>query len=131
MFHIKRMTRYSTQPQNPGKSCKARGSSLRVHFKNTRETAQAIKGLHIRKANQYLKDVVNKKRCVPFRRFNGGVGRCAQAKEFKTTQVSSKFLIFVLYFCLFFDICYRIDLYKIFQLCQPFNFLLFCFCQFI
>jgi len=80
------MTRYSTQPQNPGKSCKARGSSLRVHFKNTRETAQAIKGLHIRKANQYLKDVVNKKRCVPFRRFNGGVGRCAQAKEFKTTQ---------------------------------------------
>lgn len=80
------MTRYSTQPQNPAKSCKARGSDLRVHFKNTRETAQAIKGLHIRRATQYLKDVIDKKRCVPFRRFNSGIGRCAQAKEFNTTQ---------------------------------------------
>merc|ERR1712179_686857 len=52
------MTRYSTEPDNPAKSCKARGSNLRVHFKNTRETAQAIKGLHIRKATQYLKDVI-------------------------------------------------------------------------
>merc|ERR1712002_539046 len=81
-----KMTRYSAQPQNPAKSCKARGSDLRVHFKNTRETAQAIKGLHIRKATKYLKDVVDKKRCVPFRRFNSGIGRCAQAKEFGTTQ---------------------------------------------
>ncbi|XP_002126820.2 large ribosomal subunit protein uL22-like [Ciona intestinalis] len=80
------MTRYSQDPENPAKSCKARGSDLRVHFKNTRETAQAIKGMHIRKATQYLKDVCDKKRCIPFRRFNGGVGRCAQAKEFKTTQ---------------------------------------------
>merc|ERR1711979_110252 len=80
------MTRYSTEPDNPAKSCKARGSNLRVHFKNTRETAQAIKGLHIRKATQYLKDVVDHKRCIPFRRFCGGIGRCAQAKEFKHTQ---------------------------------------------
>merc|ERR1712007_248823 len=80
------MTRYSTEPDNPAKSCKARGSNLRVHFKNTRETAQAIKGLHIRKATAYLKDVIDHKRCVPFRRFCGGVGRTAQAKEFKHTQ---------------------------------------------
>ncbi|PIO11264.1 hypothetical protein AB205_0072160, partial [Aquarana catesbeiana] len=46
--------------------------------KNTRETAQAIKGMHIRKATKYLKDVTLKKQCVPFRRYNGGVGRCAQ-----------------------------------------------------
>lgn len=45
---------------------------------NTRETAQAIKGMHIRKANKYLRDVVVKHQCVPFRRYNGGVGRCAQ-----------------------------------------------------
>merc|ERR1712200_229940 len=81
-----KMTRYSCQASNPSKSCKARGSDLRVHFKNTRETAQAIKGLHIRRATQYLKDVINKKRCVPFRRFNDGCGRTAQAKEFGTTQ---------------------------------------------
>ncbi|KAG7231457.1 hypothetical protein INR49_011669 [Caranx melampygus] len=38
------MVRYSLDPENPTKSCKSRGSNLRVHFKNTRETAQAIKG---------------------------------------------------------------------------------------
>lgn len=48
---------------------------------NTRETAQAIKGMHIRKANKYLRDVVVKHQCVPFRRYNGGVGRCAQVSS--------------------------------------------------
>ena len=75
------MVRYSLDPENPTKSCKSRGSDLRVHFKNTRETAQAIKGMNIRKATKYLKDVTLKKRCVPFRRYNGGVGGCAQAKQ--------------------------------------------------
>ncbi|MXQ86543.1 hypothetical protein E5288_WYG009422 [Bos mutus] len=55
------MVRYSLDPENPTKSCKSRGSNLRVHFKNTRETAQAIKGMHIRKATKYLKDVTLKK----------------------------------------------------------------------
>ncbi|XP_015155903.1 60S ribosomal protein L17 isoform X3 [Gallus gallus] len=104
------MVRYSLDPENPTKceccamhvhvglhgvaeflfhtflfflctACKSRGSNLRVHFKNTRETAQAIKGMHIRKATKYLKDVTLKKQCVPFRRYNGGVGRCAQGLD--------------------------------------------------
>ncbi|ELW50567.1 60S ribosomal protein L17 [Tupaia chinensis] len=37
------MAPYSLDPENPTKSCKSRGSNLRVHFKNTHETAQAIK----------------------------------------------------------------------------------------
>ncbi|KAJ1568271.1 60S ribosomal protein L17 [Cladochytrium tenue] len=64
----------------------ARGSYLRVHFKNTRETAQAIKGLKLKKAVEYLEAVKAHKRAVPFRRFNGGVGRTAQVKEFGATQ---------------------------------------------
>merc|ERR1712190_194879 len=80
------MTRYAKEPENPAKSCKARGSYLRVHFKNTRETAQAIKKMHIRKANRYLKDVLEKKQIIPFRRFNGGVGRKAQAKAHGCSQ---------------------------------------------
>lgn len=40
----------------------------------------------LRRAQRYLKSVTEKKECVPFRRFNGGVGRCAQAKQFGTTQ---------------------------------------------
>lgn len=40
----------------------------------------------LRRAQRYLKAVQEKKECVPFLRFNGGVGRCAQAKQWKTTQ---------------------------------------------
>merc|ERR1711872_791404 len=81
-----KMTRYATDPENPTKSCKARGSYLRVHFKNTRETAMALKKMHIRKANRFLKDVIEKKQIVPFRRFSGGVGRKAQCKNHKAPQ---------------------------------------------
>merc|ERR1711945_18550 len=80
------MTRYSQEPDNATKSCKARGSYLRVHFKNTRETAAVIKRMHLRKAVRFLNDVIKKKQCVPFRRFNGGVGRKAQAKAWNHTQ---------------------------------------------
>lgn len=72
--------------ENPAKSCKARGAYLRVHFKNTREAANAIKRMPLRRATRYLKNVVNKKEIVPFKRYNGGVGRKAQAKVFKVSQ---------------------------------------------
>uniref|UniRef100_A0A2K5ZHW7 Large ribosomal subunit protein uL22 n=1 Tax=Mandrillus leucophaeus TaxID=9568 RepID=A0A2K5ZHW7_MANLE len=62
------MIRYSLDPGNSRKSCKSRGSSLRVHFKNTRETAQAVKGIH------EVSDVTLQKQCVPFRHYNGGDG---------------------------------------------------------
>ena len=64
-------------------------------------TAQAIKGMHIGKATKYLKDVTLKKQCVPFRQYNGGVGRCAQAKQWGWTQgwwpkKSAEFLLHML-----------------------------------
>ena len=34
--------------------------------------------MNLRKAIRYLKDVIAKKQIIPFRRFNGGVGRKAQ-----------------------------------------------------
>merc|ERR1712178_118834 len=37
-------------------------------------------------AKKYLQDVCEKKRCVPFRKYTGCVGRTAQAKEFKMSQ---------------------------------------------
>ena len=69
-------------------ACKSRGFDLRVHFKNTRETAQAIKGMHLRKAIGYLCDVEKKKQIVPFRRYNGGVGRKAQVRRESVCVVS-------------------------------------------
>ncbi|XP_056659827.1 60S ribosomal protein L17-like [Monodelphis domestica] len=73
------MVSYSLDPENPTKSCKSRGSNLQVHFKNTHEKAQAIKGMHIQKATKDLKDVTLKKQCVPFCWYNGGVGSGAVA----------------------------------------------------
>ncbi|XP_036106695.1 60S ribosomal protein L17-like [Molossus molossus] len=95
------MVRYSLDPENSTKSCKPRGSNLCVYFKNTWETSQAIKSMHIRKATKYLKDVTLQKQCVPFRRYNGGVGRCAQAKQWswaqgRWPQKSAEFLLHML-----------------------------------
>ncbi|KAK1337789.1 hypothetical protein QTO34_002424 [Cnephaeus nilssonii] len=90
------MVRYSLDPENPTKSCKSRGSNLRVHFKNTRETAQAIKGMHIRKATKYLKDVTLKKQCVPFRRYNGGVGKTVGLDTGPVAKKSAEFLLHML-----------------------------------
>merc|ERR1712001_396517 len=92
------MGRYAAEPD---KAAKARGSNLRVHFKNTRETAQAIKKMPLNRANQYLKNVVAMKEIIPFRRFMGGVGRHAQAKVHGTSQgrwpkKSAEFLLHLL-----------------------------------
>jgi large subunit ribosomal protein L17e len=77
---------YSFQAENASKSCQASGKYLRVHFKNTHETAQAIKGMRLLKAKQFLQDVMDHKQAVPFRRFRRGIGRCAQAKVWGVTQ---------------------------------------------
>lgn len=77
---------YSYNIENPSKTCQSSGNYLRVHFKNTRETAMAVKGMKLMKAQKYLNDVMEHKQCVPFRRFRRGVGRCAQAKVWGVTQ---------------------------------------------
>merc|ERR1712222_212106 len=41
---------------------------------------------HLKRANRYLKNVIGLKECVPFGRFNGSTGRCAQAKQFRHVQ---------------------------------------------
>merc|ERR1712047_108372 len=89
------------EPDNATKAAKAKGSNLRVHFKNTRETAQAIKKMPLHRATAYLKNVVEQKEIIPFRRFMGGVGRHAQAKVHGTSQgrwpkKSAEFLLHLL-----------------------------------
>jgi len=80
------MVKYAREPEKDTKSCKARGSDLRVHFKNTRETAMSIRGMGLQQAKDYLQAVVERKRCIVFRRFCGGVGRTAQAKQEGSTN---------------------------------------------
>ncbi|KAM3256200.1 hypothetical protein ACQJBY_048991 [Aegilops geniculata] len=75
------MVKYSTDPANPTKSAKAMGRDLRVHFKNTRETAFALRKMSLNKAKRYLEDVLAHKQAIPFRRYCRGVGRTAQVKN--------------------------------------------------
>jgi len=57
---------YSQEPTLPAKASKASASDLRVHYKNTYNTARALKGMHLKYAIKYLKDVIAHKRCIPF-----------------------------------------------------------------
>lgn len=76
------MTRYAAHSVNPAKLASARGAYLRVSFKNTRETVQAVKGWNVEKALKYYDQVLAHERAIPFRRFAGLIGRTAQGKEF-------------------------------------------------
>nr|QLA09612.1 60S large subunit ribosomal protein uL22 [Euglena gracilis]6ZJ3_Li Chain Li, Ribosomal protein uL22 [Euglena gracilis] len=78
--------KYSYTPKAEAKCAKARGTDLRVHFKNTRETVKTLHGMTVKKAFAYLRDVLARKRCIPFRRYGTGCGRTPQAKEFKHTR---------------------------------------------
>ena len=59
-----------------------------MHFKNTRESAMAIRSMELNKAKRYLEDVLAHKRVIPFRRFCGGVGRTAQVGNSQVVQCS-------------------------------------------
>lgn len=76
--------------------CRAKITDMPVHFKNTVETVNAIHGMTVKRATNYLKNVIAHKECVPFRKYKGGVGQCAQAKAFKITQVCFFFVFYVL-----------------------------------
>ena len=75
------MVKYSRQPAEPTKSAKCRADDLRVHFKNTYETARACRGLTLNAALTYMDRVLEHTSIIPFRRFTGGPGRKAMCKQ--------------------------------------------------
>lgn len=67
-------------------AAKSKVADLRAHFKNTYETARAVKGMKVKKAIQYMSNVLEHKQIIPFRVHTGGIGRHAQCKAFKHTE---------------------------------------------
>ncbi|KAJ9322932.1 hypothetical protein DTO027B5_2974 [Paecilomyces variotii] len=93
-----KMVRYAAQEIPAAKSARSRGSYLRVSFKNTRETAQAINGWKLQRATQYLENVIAHKEAIPMRRYAGSTGRTAQGKPFGVSKArwpvkSAQFLL--------------------------------------
>lgn len=56
------------------KTAKASAREIRVSHKAAREVCRTIKGMMLSKAKQYLKDVIAKKKPVPYRRFTKKLG---------------------------------------------------------
>ncbi|KAJ6444169.1 ribosomal protein L17 [Purpureocillium lavendulum] len=84
--HPQNQVRYAATEIQPSKSARARGAYLRVSFKNTRETAQAINGWKLQRAVTFLENVKEHKEAVPMRRYAGSTGRCAQGKQFGVSK---------------------------------------------
>ena len=59
---------------DPEKTAKASGREVRVSHKAAREVCRAIKGMMLAKAKTYLRDVLDKKKAVPFRRYKKKLG---------------------------------------------------------
>jgi large subunit ribosomal protein L22 len=59
---------------DPEKTAKASGRETRVSHKNAREVCHTIKGMTLTHAKEYLKDVIDKKKAVPFTRHNKKAG---------------------------------------------------------
>lgn len=53
-----------------------------------REAAKQLKKKPVQRAIAYLKNVVGRRECVPYLRFNGGVGRCAQVNTLVVTVIN-------------------------------------------
>ena len=53
---------------------KALGRDINISTREAYEIANAIRGLKINKAESLLQDVLEKKRAIPYRRYNRGVG---------------------------------------------------------
>lgn len=58
-----------TEELDPEKTVKASGREIRVSHKHAREVCRTIKGMMLNKAKDYLMDVMEKKKAVPFRRY--------------------------------------------------------------
>jgi large subunit ribosomal protein L22 len=59
---------------DPEKTAKASGRELRVSHKSAREVCRAVKGMMLSNAKAYLRDVLEKKKAIPFRRYNKKLG---------------------------------------------------------
>jgi large subunit ribosomal protein L22 len=59
---------------DPEKTAKASGREIRVSHKHAREVCKTIKGMMLTKAKTYLRDVMEKRKAVPFRRYKKKLG---------------------------------------------------------
>ncbi|ADP77655.1 LSU ribosomal protein L22P [Methanothermus fervidus DSM 2088] len=62
--------KYAYRPKNKNKAAKAIGRELQISTKHSVEICREIRGMMLEDAKRYLKEVMEKKRPVPFKRYN-------------------------------------------------------------
>ncbi|KAK2964631.1 putative 60S ribosomal protein L17 [Blattamonas nauphoetae] len=77
---------YTNYTHRTGKIGKARADDVSIHFKQAVEIASTIRGMPVKRAKQFLVNVMHQKEAVPFRRYRYGIGRNAQGKAWKWAQ---------------------------------------------
>lgn len=77
---------YSVTELDPERTVKASGRELRISHKSAREICKTIKGMKLNQAKRFLRNVIEKREAVPFRRFTkkqahrGGLQRAYAGK---------------------------------------------------
>jgi len=66
--------KYSMKDYNKETMARAIGLSLPISTKHSIEICDFIRNKNLSKAKEILKEVIDEKKAVPFRKFNGGVG---------------------------------------------------------
>jgi large subunit ribosomal protein L22 len=59
-----------TEALDPEKTAKASGREIKVSHKHAREVCRTVKGMALKNAKAYLREVIQKKKPVPFTRYN-------------------------------------------------------------
>ena len=63
-----------TEELDPEKTAIASGREVRVSHKHAREVCKTVKGMMLVQAKEYLLDVMEKKKAIPFTRYNKKAG---------------------------------------------------------
>jgi large subunit ribosomal protein L22 len=63
-----------TEELDPEKTAIASGREVRVSHKHAREVCKTVKGMMLIQAKEYLLDVMEKKKAIPFTRYNKKAG---------------------------------------------------------
>jgi large subunit ribosomal protein L22 len=59
---------------DPDKTARAMGYELHISPKKSEELCRALRGMKTTTAKQYLEDVINMRRAVPFKKYTAGAG---------------------------------------------------------
>ncbi len=82
--------KYSLTQVNDEATAKSMGKDLDLSLKKTRELCKLIKGMHIDKAKKTLRNIIEKRQAVPFKRFRSGAGHKKNLQKWDSGRYPAK-----------------------------------------